>query len=103
MRTPGVKYARSEAARTRKESITMNATAASTSHLETASSTSHLERALQTSLHPALRRLAVEESNGAIIITGRVSSYYLKQMAQEAVMPLRGACVLINRVAVERT
>jgi hypothetical protein len=58
--------------------------------------------ALKRSAHPALRQLSVEENESAIVITGRVSSYYLKQLAQETVMPLRDGRVLHNRVAVVR-
>src|SRR5438045_2701002 len=47
---------------------------------------SRLVQALRQSSHPALRRLAVEETDTSVVITGRVSSYYLKQMAQEAIM-----------------
>src|SRR5262245_8896883 len=57
-------------------------------------------QALKQSAHPALRFLHVEESGEMIIITGRVSSYYLKQLAQETVMPVRGSLELVNRVHV---
>ena len=58
--------------------------------------------ALKRSTHPALRQLRVEETESAIVITGHVSSYYLKQLAQEAVMPVRGVRELHNRVTVVR-
>src|SRR5262245_6602172 len=35
-------------------------------------------QALRRSSHPALRKLSVEETDSAIIISGRVSTYYLK-------------------------
>jgi hypothetical protein len=57
--------------------------------------------ALKRSYYPALRRLSVESSDEAIIISGKVSSYYMKQLAQEAVMPVRGPLKLVNRVDVE--
>jgi len=63
---------------------------------------SRLVQALRQSSHPALRRLLVEETETAVVISGRVSSYYLKQMAQEAIMPVRGARDVVNRVSVER-
>jgi hypothetical protein len=56
--------------------------------------------ALQQSSHPALRDLAVEESESAIVISGIVTSYYLKQLAQEALRPIRGRRELVNRVLV---
>jgi hypothetical protein len=60
------------------------------------------EQALRQSVHPALRKLGVEESDGAVVITGSVSSYYLKQLAQETIMPVLGARELRNRVLVIR-
>jgi len=56
--------------------------------------------ALQLSPHPALHELAVEESDAAIVISGFVTSYYLKQLAQETLRPLRGGRQLVNRVLV---
>ena len=58
------------------------------------------DQALQQSPIPALRRLRVEETEEAIILSGSVSTYYLKQLAQEAIMPLRGERQLHNRVNV---
>ena len=50
---------------------------------------------------PALRRLRVEENDGQVVLTGSVASYYLKQLAQETVMPLLDGRRLDNRVCVE--
>src|SRR5262245_19730503 len=47
---------------------------------------SRAEQALRHSALPALRKLAVEETDAEVFITGSVSSYYLKQLAQETVM-----------------
>jgi hypothetical protein len=47
-----------------------------------------------------LRGLDVTESDLEIVISGIVSSYYLKQMAQEAVRPALGGRRLRNRVIV---
>ena len=58
--------------------------------------------ALKKSSHPALRNLSVEGAEGNLVISGKVSSYYLKQLAQETVMPLSGTRTLVNRVLVER-
>ena len=59
-------------------------------------------QAMRQSCHPALRCLSVEETDTAVVITGRVSSYYLKQLAQETIMPVLGGRSLFNRVAVVR-
>ena len=59
--------------------------------------------ALRQSPIPPLRKLAVEESDETVVLVGSVGSYYLKQLAQETVMPhLDGKC-LVNRVTVIRT
>ena len=47
-----------------------------------------------------LRRLVVTADATQVVITGRVSSYYLKQMAQETVRPALGQRTLLNRVEV---
>jgi hypothetical protein len=65
-----------------------------------ATGSSRAAQALRQSVHPALRRLLVEETDDTIVITGHVSSYYLKQMAQEAVMALGDTPVVVNRVLV---
>jgi hypothetical protein len=65
-------------------------------------STASVAEALRHSPIPALRKLSVEESSAGIVITGRVSSYYLKQLAQETVMPLLDQRALVNQVRVER-
>ena len=51
---------------------------------------------------PQLRRLVVTVSDGEVVITGRVPSYYLKQLAQETVRPALGSRTLLNRVEVAR-
>ncbi len=48
----------------------------------------------------ALRRLSLEETDAALIIRGNVSSYYLKQMAQETLRPLLAGRQLVNQVRV---
>ncbi len=57
-------------------------------------------RALKKSSHPALRNLCVEGTEGNLIISGKVSSYYLKQLAQETIMSCREGMCLVNRVDV---
>ncbi len=58
--------------------------------------------ALQQSPIPALRKLKVEETEQGVVISGSVSSYYLKQLAQETVMPVLERRELVNRVKVVR-
>jgi hypothetical protein len=65
--------------------------------------TSSAALALRQSPIPALRGLVLEETEEAVAIYGHLSSYYLKQLAQEAVMPALGGRELRNRVVVVRT
>jgi hypothetical protein len=58
--------------------------------------------ALRQSPIPALRRLVLEESQEAVVIYGHLPSYYLKQLAQETVMPTLGGRELRNRIVVVR-
>jgi hypothetical protein len=57
-------------------------------------------QALRESPLPTLRALDVAETEQEITISGSVSSYYYKQLAQEAVMPLLGRRRLHNLVVV---
>ena len=63
---------------------------------------SRASAALRDSPIPALRNLAIEETDDAVVIRGSVGSYYLKQLAQEALMPYLDGRTLLNRVAVMR-
>ncbi len=58
------------------------------------------ERTLSASPLPELRRLVVTTTEDEVVITGRVSSYYLKQLAQESIRGTVGGRRLLNRVAV---
>jgi len=55
---------------------------------------------LTSSPLPQLRRLVVTVSEREVVITGRVPSFYLKQLAQETVRPSIGLRRLLNRVEV---
>jgi hypothetical protein len=58
------------------------------------------EHVLSASPLPHLRRLRVTTNEHEVVITGRVPSYYLKQLAQEAVRAAVGRRRLLNRVEV---
>jgi hypothetical protein len=47
-----------------------------------------------------LRTLVVEEFEGGLVLTGSVSSYYHKQLAQEAVRAVAGGVPVLNSVRV---
>jgi hypothetical protein len=65
--------------------------------------TSLAAQALRQSPIPALRHLEVQETEAEVIISGRVTSYYLKQLAQETIMPVLDRRELLNQVRVERS
>jgi osmotically-inducible protein OsmY len=48
-----------------------------------------------------LRRLRVEQTDAGVIISGRVSSYYHKQLAQEVVRTVAQNLVVENRIDVD--
>lgn len=55
---------------------------------------------LTSSPLPQLRRLMVTATDHEVVITGRVTSYYMKQLAQEAVRAAIGTRRLLNQVEV---
>lgn len=59
-------------------------------------------QAMRLSPIPALRRLTVQETEIEVVISGSVSSYYLKQLAQETVMPVLEQRQLRNHVTVAK-
>jgi hypothetical protein len=65
-------------------------------------SASEVVSMLRQSPIPDLRRLDVEETEFEVVLTGLVSSYYLKQLAQETIRPGVGERSLRNRVVVAR-
>ena len=62
---------------------------------------SRTQTALSTSSQPELRQLSTIESDDAIHITGRVSCFYMKQMAFETVKHVSGDCRVFCSVEVD--
>jgi RNA polymerase sigma-54 factor len=58
------------------------------------------EAVLSASSMPEQRRLAVLSTDESVILSGRVSSYYMKQMAQECVRGVTAGRRVVNRVEV---
>ena len=50
--------------------------------------------------HPQIRRLVCRESEDEVELSGRVASFYLKQVAQEAIREAVAGRRLVNRVVV---
>jgi len=57
-------------------------------------------RALRETGHPGLRSLDIEISGGVVILWGRASSYYHKQLAQETVQRVAGVHGIANGLEV---
>jgi osmotically-inducible protein OsmY len=55
---------------------------------------------LQASGYSDLRSITCEFREGVVVLRGRVTSFYLKQLAQETVRPLVGARAILNAVEV---
>lgn len=55
---------------------------------------------LQASSYACVRRLRCTYHEGVVMLHGRVSSFHLKQIAQEAVRYLGGVEVIVNRIEV---
>ena len=59
------------------------------------------QRALESSPVFGLRSLQVQCGDEALVITGRVASFYHKQLAQEIVLAIAGSTIVLNQVRVE--
>ena len=55
---------------------------------------------LRRSSHPGLRHVSCENAGNVLVLHGRVSSYYLKQLAQELVRAIAGSRQIVNMVEV---
>jgi len=63
--------------------------------------TARAQSLLNESGQHELRRLSVTETEESILIEGRVTRFYLKQLAQEVVRSATDGRRLINRVCVD--
>ena len=61
------------------------------------------DRRLNTGSYPALRSVSCECRHGVLYLRGRLSSYYHKQLAQEAVARLDGVTQVVNEIEVLQT
>lgn len=64
---------------------------------------SRAQRALESSPVYGLRNLHVGCEQESLVITGRVSSFYHKQLAQEIVLAIAAGTRIVNHVRVEPT
>lgn len=61
------------------------------------------EERLRRSGYLALRDITCDEQQGLLCLRGRVSSYYLKQVAQSVVADVEGVRGIINQIEVITT
>ncbi len=59
------------------------------------------QKALEASPFYALRELQVEQDGGTLLICGRVTSFYHKQLAQEVVRTAAKGVEVVNSIDVE--
>ncbi len=60
-----------------------------------------LGEALTSSPHLSGRKLDYEADSGVVVLTGKVNSYFQKQMAQEAIRRVDGVELIDNRLEVD--
>jgi len=60
-----------------------------------------VQRALQSTHYPPLRTVRVRETGGTIVISGRVPTYFMKQMAQAVAMAVAFDRTLRNELQVD--
>ncbi len=60
-----------------------------------------VERLLRQRLHGQARHLRVVRRDGGIVLQGRTSSYYAKQLAQTVVLRVLGRTLLVNEIEVQ--
>lgn len=60
-----------------------------------------LGEALTANPHLFGRKLGYEAESGVVVLTGKVNSYFQKQMAQEAIRRLEGVEQIDNQLEVE--
>ena len=62
---------------------------------------SHARRRLAACPYAALKNISCRTDNGALVLRGRVGSFYLKQLAQEIVRKAEGVSKIINQLKVD--
>ncbi len=61
---------------------------------------SRAEHCLRKSGYLGLRSVSCESHGNVLVLRGRVSSYYLKQLAQELVRRIEGGGMIVNKLEV---
>ena len=55
---------------------------------------------LEASAYVALRRVKCQFRRGVLLLSGRVPTYYHKQLAQETIRSLPGVSAIVNEISV---
>jgi osmotically-inducible protein OsmY len=55
---------------------------------------------LSASSHPALRNVTCKYDDGVLVLRGRLSRFFHKQLAQEAVARIEGVEQVVNKIEV---
>jgi osmotically-inducible protein OsmY len=58
---------------------------------------------LQQRLDSAARQITCEYEGGVLLLQGRLSSFYEKQLAQETLRTLEGVDQIVNKIEVDST
>ena len=66
-----------------------------------AAAAADIQQRLRASLYQALHDVRCEWMDGALVLRGRVPSFYFKQLAQEVVRKADGARPIVNELEVE--
>ena len=59
-------------------------------------------KCLHQSPHALLRKITCEFSDGVLVLRGQVPSFYHKQLAQEAIVHVKGVSRVVNEIEVLR-
>lgn len=59
-----------------------------------------IDEALDSSGYHSLRRVDVHVKNNVVVLSGRIESWYMKQVAQEVVMGITGKGCVQNELVV---
>ena len=68
--------------------------------LDSSSIERNAEDRLRSRVNAAVNRMSCEFCDGVLYLRGRSSSYYQKQLAQEAVRSLDGVSQIVNQIRV---
>lgn len=68
---------------------------------DNAAAAAAVQHLLRTSVHQPLHRLRCECTHDAIVLRGCVTSYYIKQLAQEVARKVDDTLAIVNEIKVD--